>query len=69
MTILVNQNSPDFDEDPIYQEPDRAQPITIYCGNDFIVLTQQDGTGECEHCILVEFRDVPALIDALRDLT
>ena len=66
MTILFNQIIHEFDPDPKFDEYDRAQPLSVEPSNDFIVLTQWDSTGECQHCILVERRDVQALIEALQ---
>ena len=43
-----------------------AQPLGVEPFGTFIVLTQWDGTGECQHCILVERRDIEELIGALR---
>ena len=49
----------------LFDEPDYAQPLSVEPSDDFIVLTQWDCTGECQHCILVERRDKQALIEAL----
>lgn len=66
MTILYNRRIPEFDPDPKFAEWERAQPVAVDPCDTFVVLTQWDGTGECQHCILVERRDVPALIEALQ---
>lgn len=65
MTILFDQIIHDYDENPLFDEPDYAQPLSVEPADDFIVLTQWDGTGDSQHCILVERRDVQALIEAL----
>lgn len=65
MTILFDKIIPEFDPDPKFAEWERAQPISVEPSDNFIVLTQWDGTGECQHCILVERRDKQALIEAL----
>ena len=65
MTIRFNRISYEYDENPLFDEPDYAQPLSVEPCGDFIVLTQWDGTGECQHCILVERRDKQALIEAL----
>ena len=66
MTILFDTIIHEYDENPLFDEPDYAQPLSVEPSDDFIVLTQWDGTGECQHCILVERRDVAALIEALQ---
>ena len=66
MTILYNQIIPEFDPDPKFDEYDRAQPLSVEPYDVFVVLTQWDGGGEIKHCILVERRDVQALIEALQ---
>lgn len=65
MTILFNQQCPKFDRDPALEAHDRAQPLAIESSDHFVVLTQQDGGNNQTHCILIERRDVPALIAAL----
>ena len=65
MTILFDKIVHEYDENPLFDEPDYAQPLSVEPSDDFIVLTQWDGTGECQHCILVERRDKQAFIDAL----
>ena len=65
MTILFDTITHEYDENPLFDEPDYAQPLSVEPSDDFIVLTQWDGTGECQHCILVERRDKQALIEAL----
>ena len=66
MTILFDQIIHEYDENPLFDEPDYAQPLSVEPCDNFIVLTQWDGTGECLYCILVERRDVQALIEALQ---
>ena len=65
MTILFDKIIHDYDPHPLFDEPDYAQPLSVEPSEDFIVLTQWDGTGECQHCILVERRDRQAFIEAL----
>ena len=65
MTILFDKMIHDYDPHPLFDEPDYAQPLTVEPRDDFIVLTQWDGTGECQHRILVERRDKQALIESL----
>ena len=65
MTILFDKIVHEYDENPLFDEPDYAQPLAVEPYDAFIVLTQWDGTGECQHCILVERRDKQALIEAL----
>ena len=65
MTILIDKIIHGYDENPLFDEPDYAQPLSVGPSDDFIVLTQWDGTGEYQHCILVERRDKQALIEAL----
>lgn len=65
MTIRFNRISYEYDENPLFDEPDYAQPLSVTHSDDFIVLTQWDGNGECQHCILVERRDKQALLEAL----
>ena len=66
MTILFDTITHEFDPDPKFAEYDRAQPISVEPGNVFVVLIQHDSGGEFQHCILVERRDVAALIEALQ---
>lgn len=66
MTILFDKIIHEFDPDPKFAEWERAQPLSVEPCDTFVVLTQWDGTGECQHCILVERRDVQALIEALQ---
>ena len=65
MTILFDKIIHEYDENPLFDAPDYAQPLSVEPSDDFIILTQWDGTGECQHCILVERRDKQALIEAL----
>ena len=65
MTILFDKIIYEYDENPKFAEWDRAQPLSVEPADDFIVLTQWDGTGEYQHCILVERRDKQAFIEAL----
>ena len=65
MTILFDKIIYENDENPKFAERDRAQPLSVEPADDFIVLTQWDGTGEYQHCILVERRDKQAFIEAL----
>ena len=65
MTILFDKIIHEYDENPQFDEPDYAQPLSVEPSDDFIVLTQWDGTGDSRHCILVERRDKQVLIDAL----
>lgn len=68
MTILHNQQAPEFDEDPELDTFDRAQPIGFEPSDDFVVLTQQDGCPDNSyHCILIERRDLQELIALLLD--
>ena len=66
MTILFDKVIYEFDPDPELAERYRAQPISVEPCDDFVMLTQWDGTGENQHCILIERRDVQALIEALQ---
>lgn len=66
MTILFDQIIHEFDPDPKFAEWERAQPISVEPYDFFVTLTQWDSTGEMRHCILVERRDVQALIEALQ---
>ena len=65
MSILFDKSIHEYDENPLFDEPDYAQPLSVEPADDFIVLTQWDGTGEYQHCILVERRDKQAFIEAL----
>ena len=65
MTILFDKIVHEYDENPLFDEPDYAQPLSVEPYDAFIVLTQWDGNGESRHCILVERRDKQALIEAL----
>ena len=65
MTILFDKIIHEYDESRQFDEPDYAQPLSVEPSDDFIVLTQWDGAGEYQHCILVERRDKQALIEAL----
>lgn len=67
MSILTNQLPPQFDED-LSVAPYRAQPLHVRKAAYFVVLTQWDGAGEDQHCILVERADIPALTAALEEL-
>ena len=66
MTILYDTIVHEYDENPLFDEPDYAQPLAVEPSDDFIILTQWDCTGECRQCILVERRDKDALIEALQ---
>lgn len=66
MTILYNQIIREFDPDPALDADDRAQPLTVEPCDAFVLLTQWDGSAEIQHFILVERRDVQALIEALQ---
>lgn len=66
MTLLLNQDASPFDDSDELEKEDRAQPIAIEQRNAFIVLWQQDGSGDCTHCILLERRDIPAFINMLQ---
>lgn len=66
MTILFDQIVHEFYRDPQYNEPDRAQPISVDPSDEFVVLTQWDHVGEEVHYIMVERRDLEALIEALQ---
>jgi len=66
MTILFDQIIHEYDENPLFDEPDYAQPLSVEPCDNFIVLIQWDGTGECLHYILVERRDKQAFIEALQ---
>ena len=65
MTILFDTIIHEYDENPLFNELDYAQPLSVEPSGDFIVLTQWDCAGEYQHCILVERRDKQALIEAL----
>ena len=65
MTILFDTIIHEYDENLLFNELDYAQPLSVEPSADFIILTQWDGTGECQHCILVERRDKQAFIEAL----
>ena len=65
MTILFDKIIHEFDPDPALEADDRAQPISVEPCDTFVVLHQRDGTGEYQHCILVERRDKQAFIEAL----
>lgn len=66
MTIISKSDWVDFDPDPALDASDRAQPVTVDSGQDFIILCQRDGNPDNgSHIILVERRDVQALIAAL----
>lgn len=65
MTILFDTIIHEHDPNPLFDEHEYAQPLSVEPSTDFIILTQWDGTGECQHCILVERRDKQALIEAL----
>lgn len=66
MTILFDQIIYEFDTDPKFAEYDRAQPVAVDPSDTFVVLTQWDSGGKFQHTILVERRDVRALIEALQ---
>lgn len=66
MTILYNEIIHEFDPDPKFAEYDRAQPLSVEPHDDFVMLTQWDSGSEFQHTILVEYRDVKALIKALQ---
>lgn len=66
MTILFNQQAPEFDPDPALDEPDRAQPVVIDSGGDaFVVIMQQDAANEGMHYILIERQDLEEVIEML----
>ncbi len=65
MTILFDKPIHEYDKNPLFDEPDYAQPLSVEPYDVFVVLTQWDGGGEIKHCILVERRDKQALIEAL----
>ena len=65
MAILFDRIIHEHDENPLFDEPDYAQPLGVEPFGAFIVLTQWDCTGDLQHCILVERRDKQALIEAL----
>lgn len=65
MTVLFDKIVHEYDENPLFDESDYAQPLSVEPSDDFIVLTQWDSSGEMRHCILVERRDVQELIKAL----
>lgn len=65
MTIMTNIIDIGFDPSPELESYSKAQPIVVNGGEDFIILEQWDGNADDHHCILVERRDVQALIDAL----
>lgn len=65
MTIIYG-DTPEYDRDPALNEPDRAQPVAVDPSDQFIVITQRDGGDpDMTHCVLIERRDVRALIEAL----
>ena len=66
MTILFDRSIPEFDPDPKFAEYNREQPISVEPYDVFIVLTQWDSGGEFRHTVLVERRDIQALIEALQ---
>ena len=66
MTVLFNQVIHEFDRDPKFAEYDRAQPVAVDSSTTFVVLTQWESGSEFQHTILVERRDVQALIEALQ---
>ena len=65
MTIMTNIIDIEFDPSPELESWDRAQPLAVNGYDDFVILEQWDGNADDHHCILVERRDVQALIDAL----
>lgn len=66
MTILFNEVFPAFDHDPALDAPDRAQSVGVDPSDSFVVLTQHDHCDpDITHCVLIERRDVRALIEAL----
>ena len=66
MTILFDKIIHEYGPNPPFDKPDYAQPLSVEPSDEFIVLIQRDGMGECQHCILVERRDKDALIEALQ---
>ena len=66
MTILFDKSANEYDPNPLFEEPDYAQPLGVEPFGPFIVLTQWDVTGDSRHCILIERRDKQALIEALQ---
>lgn len=65
MTILFNKIAHEFDTDPELGKIERSQPLSVEPCDDFVMLTQWDGTGDYQHCILVERGDVQELVEAL----
>lgn len=66
MTIISKSLGVDFDPDPALKTGYRAQPIAVGSGDAFVILCQRDGSSTFgTHLILVERRDVPALVAAL----
>ena len=66
MTILFDTIIHEFDPDPKFAEYERAQPVSVEPSDFFVVLTQWDSGGEFQHTLLVEHRDIQALIEALQ---
>ena len=65
MTILFNKIAHEFDTDPELGKIERSQPRSVEPCDDFVMLLQWDGTGDYQHCILVERGDVQELVEAL----
>ena len=65
MTILFDKTIHECDENPLFDKPGYAPPRSVEPSDEFIILTQWDGAGGRQHCILVERRDKQALIEAL----
>ena len=66
MTILYNEIIHEFDPDPALDADDRAQPLVVEHCDAFVMLTQWSAVGGTRHFILIERRDVQALIEALQ---
>lgn len=66
MTILFDQQVPEFDDSDELRECDRAQPLVVEPCDHFVMLTQHDGGNDCTHYVLIERRDIEAFIEAIR---
>lgn len=67
MTIVRDDEFPEFDEDPALEADDRAQPLAIDVVDAFVVLRQWDGDRETDHCILIERRDLRELLQIIAE--
>lgn len=65
MIYFTDETQPFIEEDLPF---DQAQHISCYSTDEFVVLKQQDGTGECLHVVLLERADVRDLIEFLESL-